>query len=120
MVEYAGGYSDWAGSRAREIIDGAAENSRMKVSTEKHTEKPKTGRVRKLTFREQRELDELPETLSAMEEKKEQLHRDLADPDLYTNPSRDPGALTRELSALEEELDATYIRWQELEEIASS
>lgn len=116
VAEYAGGFGDWGSRVGGQTDEGEKSNRTVKPTAGK----PKTNRKRKLTFREQRELEDLPDSIAAMEDRKDRIHRDLSDPDLYTNPSRNPGAVSRELETLEADLEKAYARWQELEGIASS
>jgi len=118
VVEYAGGYSDWSDSQARKNSKASSGGTPAGSASKSGTGKPKTTRARKLTFREQRELEDLPGTITAIEDRIEIIHRDLADPALYKDPDGDPGALTRELGSLEADLETVYLRWQELESVA--
>ena len=127
VIEYAGGYADWADSELRRKTE---ENSRgslparkikadpgeVLTATEKRrAAKPKTGKPRRLSFREQRELEELPDRIAAMEEEKDRIHSELSDPELYQSSEGDPAALTRRLGELESELSTAYGRWEELD-----
>jgi ABC transport system ATP-binding/permease protein len=125
VVEYAGGYSDWADSVMRRIMLEDEKASEVKtVPAAGGAPKPKSSRPRKLTFRENQELKQLPDTIADLEEEKDKLHGELADPDLYRDaalqdPDRDPATLTRRLENLEKSLEAAYLRRQELENIAA-
>ena len=80
-----------------------------------------TDRVRKLTFNEKRELEELPDRIEAMEAELEQIHTRLADPDLYRHAADgsgdEPATLTTRLETLDDDIAAALRRWEELETV---
>lgn len=80
----------------------------------------KSTKPRKFLNREQRELDEIPARIAALEARQESLITQIADPQLYTrNPTQLP-QLQDELRALEAEIQAAYARWEELESLKNS
>ena len=110
FVEYAGGYTDWLSQR------GASEEP---ATTEKKARghKPRTARARKLTFKEQRELEALPARIEALETEQAELHEKMGDPAFYQD-ARDAIAVAQQrLATLEGELEQAYERWQELDAI---
>ena len=74
----------------------------------------------KLSYKETRELAELPLQIEALEQEKERLLETLNSPAFYA--SRDAVEIktaSDRLKALEEELDGAYGRWDELESLAA-
>jgi ATP-binding cassette subfamily F protein uup len=74
---------------------------------------------RKLSFKEKRELDTLPDAIETLENEKQELLKTLNSPELYA--SRDPvkiNAVNNRLKDVDEELEKSYYRWDELEEMA--
>jgi len=71
-------------------------------------------KAKKLSFKEQRELDELPGKLEALEAEQKVLSAQLADPELYKS---DPAKI-RQAQARFEEIDELLLplmeRWEEL------
>ena len=70
----------------------------------------------KLSYKESRELEALPETIESMEEEKRRLVATLNSPEFYA--SYDAAKLREvndRLEALERGLDEAYHRWDELE-----
>ncbi|MDR2892488.1 MAG: ATP-binding cassette domain-containing protein [Deltaproteobacteria bacterium] len=135
--EYVGGYTDWLRQRAP-VISGtlAAQGGPTGM---RPGEKPgkdiaanepglgdaaqsNQGKPRKLTFNEQRELkqlerdlDELPGRLEALEQEQSDLEARLAAPDFFT---RDPEGFenaAKRLSDLDGEQTALLQRWEEAE-----
>jgi len=110
--EYVGGYDDWLEqTRARSTF----REPRAKVERKK----PKTDRPRRLTYKEQRELEELPERIEALEAEQKALYDAMADPELYKKDSEQIVRAKSRLETLEVELRETYERWEALEAMAS-
>jgi ATP-binding cassette subfamily F protein uup len=109
VAEYVGGYSDWLRQRpAPEAAAPLAANARPA----KARPKPAT---RKLGYREQRELVELPKRIEALEVEQAELHAALADPERYRDGGDDARELTARLRGLEAELETAFARWEALE-----
>jgi len=111
--EYVGGYSDYL----RKIKqDGQVLTP--EPTKEKPAPKPKEERAKKqtkLSYKDQRELDGLPEKIAKLEEEISDLEKTLHDPDLFTkNPDRFQKATDR-LAAAQAELEQAEERWLELE-----
>jgi ATP-binding cassette subfamily F protein uup len=109
--EYVGGYDDWLRQAAAEAPAAPA----MNIPAQPARPVPQAERPRKLTFKEARELEVLPEQIAALEEEQERLHETLADPEFYRNAGTDVAKLTARLEELERELAGDYRRWEELE-----
>jgi len=118
--EYVGGYDDWLRQAAAEpaLIPATTAEGVKKPGTEKSERPAKAAdRPRKLTFKEERELEGLPDRIAALEEEQEELHRTLADPEFYRTAGNEVATLNARLAAVEEELAAVYQRWEELESL---
>jgi ATP-binding cassette subfamily F protein uup len=116
--EYVGGYSDWLRQRpsaaqgaASPVRKGAAP-AKPAVATPMPTA---TSGKRKLGFKEQRELEQLPLRIEALEAELAGLTAQLQDPAFYTTGAAAVTAANARLTALQAELDAAYGRWSELE-----
>jgi ATP-binding cassette subfamily F protein uup len=108
--EYVGGYGDW-------LRQAEAEAAPATVAARPAQEKQRrqAARPRRLSFKEERELEALPDAIAALEEEQEQLHATLADPAFYKEAAAEIGALNSRLEVLEHELAEAYRRWEELE-----
>jgi ATP-binding cassette subfamily F protein uup len=71
-------------------------------------------RPRKLTYKEQRELEALPERIAALEKEIAEIEAALGDPALYAKDAARVAALTARLGPAKEELDAAETLWLEL------
>jgi len=80
--------------------------------------KPKKERARKLSFKEKQELEALPLKIDALETELSELHEKMADPDFYRTSGEQVAAMTSRMTRLEEELSATYARWEELDALS--
>jgi len=110
--EYVGGYDDWRNRHT------AKETSKPpKQPREKPSGSAPPG-PRKLTFRERRELEALPDAIEMLEQEKRQIFEKMADPALYKNSGAEVAELKERLESLEKELATAYIRWEFLEELA--
>ena len=76
-----------------------------------------TPRPRKLSYKEQRELEALPERIAALEGEIAEIETALGDPSLYARDAARAAALTARLAPAKEELDAAETRWLELSDV---
>ncbi|MDH3738937.1 MAG: ATP-binding cassette domain-containing protein, partial [Alphaproteobacteria bacterium] len=112
VVEYAGGYSDYLHQRGAALRPSPTAAAK---SSEPPKQRPRSGEARKLSYKDQRELDGLPGRIDELETVKQQLESTLADPELY---SRDAAAYNIAAEKLEETnvvIEAAEARWLELE-----
>ncbi len=105
--EYPGGYDDWLAQRKAPAADAAPEIPAPPPSA--------SARPRKRSNRERRELQEIPETLAALEAELDGLHRAMAQADFYRGPPADIQAATARSAEIPREMDRLYARWAELE-----
>jgi ATP-binding cassette subfamily F protein uup len=118
--EYVGGYSDWlrqrpAGGAARFDATGGVETKPGTKPSAGDTTKTKPAERKKLSFKEQRELEQLPDRIAALEAEQGRLQTRLADPAFYQGPPDAVRELQARLAALDVEIDAALVRWEGLE-----
>jgi len=117
VVEYAGGYEDWMRSRSA-IAERQAEPlkpARSRPSLAAAGEKRPSDKPRKLSYKEQRELEALPTRIEALESEQAQLHVRVSDGEFYRQPKGKITAALQRLETLEKELANCYQRWADLE-----
>jgi ATP-binding cassette subfamily F protein uup len=110
--EYVGGYDDWLRQSSETAAQPSAAAPQAQAKPRRQAE-----RARKLSFKEERELETLPDRIAAMEEEQENLHQTLADPEIYRTAGAEVANLKARLEALETELEEAYLRWEELDAI---
>ena len=71
-------------------------------------------RPRKLTFKEQRELEGMEAAILATETRVHELETTLNDPEFHATRSREAHGLIADLEAAKAEVTRLYERWQEL------
>ncbi len=116
--EYVGGYSDWArtGHSLTETDDPSAAERKARAAAERRQSR----RPQKLSYKDQRELDRLPDEIDALEQRLRDLQQEVAAPDFY---SQDAIVIQSRLQALgdaEAELASRIDRWGELEALQAS
>ncbi|RIK85354.1 MAG: ABC transporter ATP-binding protein [Burkholderiales bacterium] len=110
--EYEGGYEDWKVQRERSLAASAAAPAPKPAPAASPPAAAKP--ARKLGFREQRELDELPARIDALEAEQKSLAERLASADLYTREPQAVVALQARYAQIEDELTAALERWEAL------
>jgi ATP-binding cassette subfamily F protein uup len=115
LIEYVGGYEDWV--RVKKYQASAA-STKPPVSTPPRVtavpvEKPKASS--KLSFKEARELEELPRRIEALEREQSDIAAQLADGTIYRNDAKRARQLQMRNEEIETEMSAAMVRWEELE-----
>jgi ATP-binding cassette subfamily F protein uup len=123
VVEYVGGYEDWVRQRAaieksqRTRAKGGkgssgGDNGRDPASS-KTVKTPAT--VKKLSYKDQRELDGLPARIEALETEQRALAARVAAPEFYREGSAAIAEALARVDTLASELAVVYDRWHALE-----
>ena len=113
LKEYIGGYQDYVDAKARESkIQAAAPATAQERQPEK--EKPKANRTVKLSYKEQRELDALPDEIAALENEQAEINAALSDPEIFKDYEK-AGALQARADEIELALLEKLERWEMLE-----
>lgn len=76
---------------------------------------PQAAKPLKLSWKEQRELEALPDRIAALEEEQGTIQARLNDPATYRDAPQEVPTLNTRLQALEGEIEAAMLRWEELE-----
>jgi ATP-binding cassette subfamily F protein uup len=116
LLELPGGYSDWLSWRERIVAESAAADRSAAKPASKTSAAPGVAKPRKsgLSYKEQKELDALPDRIAALEAEQATLAAQLADPAIYANHT-EAAKLNDRGAELEEELFNLLARWEELE-----
>jgi len=125
LREYVGGYSDYLSySATKNKGSKSSANSQKKNNTQTPignkaaTEKASAKKAVKLSYKIQRELDELPGKIEQLEEKKTSIEEQLADSSVFTDAIKLQEVQTQ-YTEIQSQLTNAYSRWEELEEQAN-
>mgnify|MGYP002619587822 CR=1 FL=1 len=143
--EYVGGYADWmrvrgtradtdgkgagkAGLKGKESKDAGRGKSGSEGGDEDRNRAsggdaaassapsaPSRAAPAKLSYKEKRELEQLPDRIAALEAEQAAHHQRLADPALYQEQPEEVARVKTRLDELDTELEAALNRWEELE-----
>ena len=108
--EYVGGYDDWLSKRPAPPPPDARSGPAKTVKS-----RPPRQQVRKITFKENLELEALPERIENLEAEQTRLYALMADPAFYREEGSAIARTKARLDALARELEENYRRWETLE-----
>jgi ATP-binding cassette subfamily F protein uup len=115
--EFVGGYTDW--ERVRTAPTPVAPASKGVAKAEQAAAVSSMAapavKQKKLSFKEQRELDELPKLIAALEDEQTALALQLSDPDFYKKNAAEAKRVNGRMEAIEGELLAAMERWEAIE-----
>ncbi|MDB5777961.1 MAG: transporter related protein, partial [Polaromonas sp.] len=121
--EYEGGVTDWVtqSKRAAQITGSnktvataSSAKNKDKNSAEPNKDEREQLSKKKLSYKEQRELDGLPALIQQLESQQKAIEQELYDGTLYTSNARRAAELTARNSKIEEELMDALQRWEAL------
>lgn len=112
--EYEGGYEDWKRQRERARVVVPAAASASPVSSPSSNPAPSPPAARKLSYKEQRELDTLPDRIEALEVEQRTIGAQLEDSSLYARDPQGAADLSRRHAQIEEDLMTALERWEVL------
>jgi ABC transport system ATP-binding/permease protein len=128
VQEYVGGYEDWLrqkGQRrsagAKRQREAASASSALRQTAAAVASGPKAAASRntqdkkKLSYKEQRELDTLPAQIEALETEQRDLQSRITAPSFYKSPKAEIEAAVARVDSLAKELGDAYARWHDLE-----
>ena len=106
IKQYVGGYDDWL--RQREVEQPTVATSVAGTS------KPK-GTSKKLSYKDQRELDRLPEQIEDLEIQIGEITELISQPDFYKSERAEIEKTEQQLAHVQQQLNHSYQRWEELD-----
>ena len=108
--EFVGGYTDWERVRTLPIATAPASKPAVKVETATPAAKQK-----KLSYKEQRELEELPKLIAKLEDEQSVLAAELSHPDFYKKTPAEGKRLNARVAEIESELLEALEKWEQIE-----
>lgn len=124
ITEYVGGYEDYLRQRPDPSSQADNASTQAKTPTKAETKgeaaetQPAKARV-KLSYKQQKQLEELPKQIEALEKEQQQLTDHLAQGDIYVSDPEGAGKMAERLSMIEGELLELLEAWDELESLSS-
>ncbi|MFN5447239.1 MAG: ATP-binding cassette domain-containing protein, partial [bacterium] len=112
--EYVGGYADW--ERVRKSVK-AVPDKELSKSSDKTKEVVATAlpKLKKLSFKEQRELEQLPQQIAALEAEQAAITEKLADSALYAKEPAQTQQLSERFAQIDQLLVESLERWEAIE-----
>ena len=112
VKEYAGGYDDYLRQSANSnAVEEKKTQSKPKI--EPTPEKPKA--KAKLSYKEDRELEQIPQQIEKLEQEQTELQSAMSDPDFFKQSSDIITDASNRLQTIQSELERLLERWEELE-----
>ena len=113
--EYVGGYSDWERVKAISPQPSAAATKSAPAKAAEAPAPDTAAKKVKLSYKEQRELDELPKLIASLEDEQSAITAQLNAPDFYkTNPA-DARRINARFAEIEDLLLDALERWEKIE-----
>ena len=113
IAEFVGGYQDWIRQREIDPFSDATDKQDM-IKKTRTADRPRPVR---LSYKDQRELDQLPEQIENLETRVRQLTQAMSEPGFYQQDKSDIKQTQQALDDANCELEACYQRWEELESV---
>ena len=121
ISEHVGGYSDWE-ARGGSLSDpqkpardnGPPDTAPKAVATSPVASEP-TKKKRKLSYKDRRELEQLPAQIEALEQRQSQLEATVSEPNFYQSGQEEVERVLQELARAQQQLDTAFERWEALD-----
>lgn len=126
IEEFVGGYEDWV--RQGGVFKEAVQPDKTQKVEADTQSKPATAvaepvvakKIVKLSYKLQRELDQMPALIHGLEERLDELQRETSREGFYQQDHELVSAKLSELQRVEAELESAMERWMELEDMQQS
>ena len=116
--EFLGGYREWMAQRAA-IQSSQSRTEKPVVSPLQPVNNATSSRGKKLSYREQQELEGLPVLIESLEAEQSALQALMASADFYRRDKQEITVNLARAESLKQELDAAYDRWEVLDNVSS-
>lgn len=118
LKEFIGGFTDvesWYKQNAAQKTAEAKVKDETKPVSDSPKPKSSVRKTKKLSYKDQRELDSLPAEIETLEAALAELQEQVNDPEFFKQTADSTAATLATLSETEETLSRKYARWDELE-----
>jgi ATP-binding cassette subfamily F protein uup len=121
VIEVAGGYEDWAMIKHQYVPEPQAAAQSLKpvkaVDSVPMGVSQQSAKKTKLSYKEQKELDSLPEIIAALETEQTYLGEQLSNPAIFADAAQ-VSVIQKRLQSIELEMEKAMERWAGLEDKA--
>lgn len=114
VKEFIGGYEDWKKQLVDEV-PASKLNTKPASTTQAESKSDSKPAVRKLSYNEKRELEELPKRIESLETEQHELNQKMEDPSFYQQEGTIITQAVERLEQIHKELSQAYERWGELD-----
>ncbi len=118
--EYVGGYSDWERMRTPPSAEAPRQTEAKPKKPEAASPAPAPAKGKKLSYREQRDLEELPRLIAQLEEEQKAISERLGDAELYKSQPDEVQRLNQRFSEIDDLLMESLEKWEAIEARAKS
>lgn len=115
LTEFGGGYDDWQRFTAQRLTEKSNVTKAAAATLVTPAAAGKSNTAQKLSFKEQKELEALPEQIEQLEAELAQVNQTLADPNFYRDHTADIKPLQLRLTQIEAEIETKMARWEALD-----
>jgi ATP-binding cassette subfamily F protein uup len=121
--EYVGGYTDWERQRPSQQATASKPGQKQEApanvpqgaSADNASAQAPAGKQKKLSYKEQRELDELPKLIASLEDEQAVLNGQLSHPDFYKKTPAEAKRLNSRVAEIETLLLEALEKWETIE-----
>jgi ATP-binding cassette subfamily F protein uup len=124
VTQIVGGYDDvdsylvHKDNQRKQVLSSVAKSSTQTEKSTSATEgSAKVNKRTKLSYKELRELELLPDMIDSLESEIATLQQQVNDVNFFSQEVEKTNKILNQLAQAESKLDATYARWQELDDI---
>jgi len=115
ITEWVGGYSDWKRIVEKQLINISKNDKPQSTGMKTGSKSTQTTKPKKLSYKLQREYENLPSEIETLEAEVDALNEQIAQPDFYTKPSDETVVILQLLETTQQNLEVKIERWMELE-----
>ncbi|WP_414430108.1 ATP-binding cassette domain-containing protein [Alcanivorax sp. IL3] len=112
LNSYVGGYQDWLRQRPEPVKGKTVKSAKPVLEPA-----PTAPKAKKLSYKDQRELEQLPERIEQLEAALEAVQARMSDPAFFKGDPAEISAAQQQQTELQAELETTFARWDELDQL---
>ncbi|MGE8537835.1 MAG: ATP-binding cassette domain-containing protein, partial [Acinetobacter sp.] len=117
--EYVGGYQDYLEQRPDQTVVDQKSAVKKAMAKAEAEAAPVAVKKAKLSYKDQRALEQLPAEMEALEKEQAEINAQLADGSLFVSDNAKAMQLSKRLSDIDEQLLEKLERWEELDNMSN-